>query len=379
MARRVWLHVGCPKTGTSFLQGVLWSNRAAVRRQGIVLPGSQGLQFRASLYVRGAHTKRPNPQAIAADWQRLVALVRRTPGDVLISHELFAPATAAQARAAIEALGGAETHVVVTARDLARQLPAEWQQHVKQGSVHRLEEFVEDVVERGPKARWFWRVQDVVDVAARWGADLPDDHVHIVTVPPKGADPTVLWTRFASLLGVDPDSVRLDRTRSNESLGRVEVELLRRLNEGRGDRFPVLGNHRWFKDLLANETLAKRPGKQKFAVEENVHKWLVETSRDTVAALQQRGYDVVGDLNDLVPPDEPERGGNPSLSTDQELLTVATETILDLLDAHRSTVVRHDRAMTRAAAGGGHALGQRVTGRARRLVREVARQARRRL
>jgi hypothetical protein len=384
MARRVWLHVGLPKTGTSFLQGVLWSNKAAVKRQGILVPASMQHHYRASLYVRGVWRERPAAEAIAADWEHLLDLVHRADGDVLISHELFAPATVEQARFAIESFGGTETHVVVTARDMARQLPAEWQQSVKQGSVHRMDDFVHDVVHRGPKARWFWRVQDLVDVADRWGADLPSDRVHLVTVPPKGADPTVLWTRFASLLGIDPDSVGLDRTRSNESLGQVEVELLRRINEARGDRFPILGSHRWFKDLLANETLAKRPDKVKFAVDEDVHEWICDTARETVAVLEQRGYDVVGDLKDLVPPPEPERGGNPSAATEEDMLRAATETIVDLLDVHRSTVKDNQRLrwLTAPQEGSGPATtgvsrAERLRNRAARDFWRVARRVRR--
>jgi len=35
----VYLHIGEPKTGTSYLQNSLWSNRAGLAAQGVVLPG----------------------------------------------------------------------------------------------------------------------------------------------------------------------------------------------------------------------------------------------------------------------------------------------------------------------------------------------------
>lgn len=38
MAARVFFHIGLPKTGTSFLQSILWSNREELRRQGMLLP-----------------------------------------------------------------------------------------------------------------------------------------------------------------------------------------------------------------------------------------------------------------------------------------------------------------------------------------------------
>jgi hypothetical protein len=334
--------VGCPKTGTGFLQGVVWNNRDALWQQGLLLPGtSEHDHYQASVYARGAHAKRARADIIEATWRRIVDEVHHTNRDVLISHEVFAHASAHRAKFTIDALGGAETHVIVTARDLARQIPASWQQGVKQGYTMSLEEFVRDVVARGPRARTFWKMHDLADLCARWGKHLPASHVHLVTVPPSGADPALLWKRFASVLGVDADSVSLDQTSRNESLGRVEVELLRRVNERRGDRFPSFDDHLWFRDLLANEMLAKRPDREKFAIDPAVHDWVVRTSKRAVKALQKRGYDVVGDLAELIPPDEPERGGDPSQATEDELLTSAIETILDLLFVHRRTVRRH--------------------------------------
>jgi hypothetical protein len=347
MARRVWLHVGCPKTGTSFLQSVLWANRDVIREQGLLLPRSRSHHWRASLYVRGAHRGRPHPWIFSLDWHDLVDTVRRARGDVLVSHELFAPATPEQARRAIEAFGGAETHVLVTARDLARQIPAGWQQSIKHGAVHRMDEFVHDVVHHGPAARTFWRMQDLVGLASRWGRHLPAERVHLVTVPPSGVEPTELWRRFASVPGIDPGSVTLQGARRNDSLGRVEVELMRRVNEGRRDTVSHVAKNHWFKDLLADEVLAGRPGKEKFALDEDVHTWVVETARNTVETLRRRGYDVAGDLDDLVPPERPERVGLAPTS-DEELLVAATETIVALLDRHQDTVGRDER-MRRAS------------------------------
>jgi hypothetical protein len=370
VARRVWLHVACPKTGTSFLQNVMWANRATLKRQGLLLPGSRRQHWNATVYVRDGHRSRPHPESFALEWENLVDTVRRTRGDVLISNELFTPATPKQARFAIEAFGGEETHVIVTARDLARQIPAGWQQGVKHGTSHSFDDFVHDVVHRGSRARVFWRMQDLPAVTARWGDSLPAHHVHLVTVPPQGADQTELWRRFASLPGVDPDSVDLGGARRNDSLGRVEVELLRRLNELRGDRFPHLG-HRWLKRLLADQLLAARPDKVPFTVDDSVHEWVAETSHEKVSVLSRRGYDVVGDLADLLPPDRRDPQHSPPPPTEAELLTAANDTILELLDVHRDAVERGERvaqARSRVAQGMRWLSGPRAR---RRLISAV--------
>jgi hypothetical protein len=33
---RVFLHIGAPKTGTTYLQDVLWSNKAELSRRGVL-------------------------------------------------------------------------------------------------------------------------------------------------------------------------------------------------------------------------------------------------------------------------------------------------------------------------------------------------------
>ena len=38
MAKRVFLHIGTPKTGTTHLQTVLWANRAKLAELGVLLP-----------------------------------------------------------------------------------------------------------------------------------------------------------------------------------------------------------------------------------------------------------------------------------------------------------------------------------------------------
>ena len=38
---RVFVHIGLPKTGTSYLQGVLWGQREQLRSAGLFVPGRE--------------------------------------------------------------------------------------------------------------------------------------------------------------------------------------------------------------------------------------------------------------------------------------------------------------------------------------------------
>ena len=53
MAARVYLHVGLPKTATTYLQTILWANRDALEQQGVRLPGgSRRAHLWASRVIR---------------------------------------------------------------------------------------------------------------------------------------------------------------------------------------------------------------------------------------------------------------------------------------------------------------------------------------
>ncbi|MGH3367628.1 MAG: hypothetical protein ACRDOY_10530 [Nocardioidaceae bacterium] len=342
MANRLFLHVGCPKTGTSFLQDLVWNNQERLHEQGLLVPAPRRAHFRASMVVRNVWRRRPNADEIHASWEELLDDVRRADDDVLISHEMLSVATAQQASRAIGAFDAEQTHIVITARDLARQVLSGWQQHVKQGSTYRLDDFIDDVRRRKPSTHWFWRAQDIAGIADRWGATLPAGQVHVVTVPPKGADSDQLWPRFAAALDVPPESIPVERARSNESLGRVEVELLRRTNEVRAQTGSRRQNQLWFRDILANAVLAARPNKQRFDVDESLYQWARAQTSDLVSSLSRRGYDVVGNLEDLVPVRPPSNGTHAEAS-EQEVTLAAIDTIVSLMERQIEADARNKR------------------------------------
>ncbi len=354
--RRVFLHVGSPKTGTTFLQQVLWSQRERAAEQGVHLPLERfNDHFLASLDIRGM-TRPPHPPAAQGMWSRLVADCANRPGTALVSHELFAAANRAQARRATTAFdSGVEVHVVLTARDLLRQLSAEWQEHVKHRATLRYDEFVATVREKArERSGWFWLVQDYVRVLERWGDGLPADRVHLVTVPPSGAPPDLLWQRFAGLLGLQPGSFDTSTSRTNTSLGVEQTEVLRRVNEALGDRLAIPGPYPMVvKDVLAHQVLGARPG-SRLTLGVADTEFAVEQSQLLSEGLAAAGIDVVGSLDELVPHDEALRstvsataGQSPA---DEVLLRESIAAIADLLVELSERTERHRIAVEMSGA-----------------------------
>ena len=204
--RRVLVHVGAPKTGTSYVQDVLFLNRESLAGQGILYPAERfDEHFLAALDLMELHWGGLETQAVGA-WDRLAEQVRGWPGTSIVSHEILATASRQQVRRALDSFGDAEVHVVLSARDLVRQIPAEWQENVKHRRNVGYRAFLDKITDpsrAGELASWFWGVQEVPDILDRWGSSLPPERVHLVTVPKPGAPRDLLWQRFSAVLGLD--------------------------------------------------------------------------------------------------------------------------------------------------------------------------------
>ncbi|MGH3797422.1 MAG: hypothetical protein ACRDSP_21345 [Pseudonocardiaceae bacterium] len=341
---RLFLHVGTPKTGTTYLQDLLWRNRRELRRRGVCYPGEHcDAHFLAAMDLQGATAEELGIVSLPGAWNRLVYQVASTRGTVVISHELFSPMGPDRIERVLEAFRGCELHVVCTARDLGRQLPAVWQENLKNRHTLGFAQFL-DSVRNSADGHWlgelFWRMQDVPDVLRRWAATLPPQRVHVVTVPPAGSAPGQLWRRFATVLGVHPDNLDDIPTEPNHSLGPAEAQLLRKLNlvlppDLRWEVYGLTIREQLF------DMLARRPsGNRRVTLPPAQLPWVIEESQRMMAELAESKYQIIGDLDDLLPT-IPAQGPDPDVVTDAELLDIALEAAGDLVQRYGEQVQTH--------------------------------------
>ena len=359
MARRVYLHIGAPKTGSTYVQHVLWANRPALRRAGLLLPGTPAAHDQAMTDLREVSWRDPDA---GWTWDRLVAEAARWPGDVLISNEALGGATAEQAARAVRSLQPAEVHLIVVGRDLWRTFPSMWQQSIRERRVWRFETFL-GAVERG-EYEAFWEIHTPNRMLRRWGDLVPAGQRHLVTVPAAGAPHNTLWQRFAGILGIADGLCTLEDPAANASLGAAEIEVLRRVNQGLGDRYPhrtpyqqVVQRH------LVNAVLKQRPNQLRFGVGLDRAGWVLDLAEQQIKELEEYPCHVVGDLAELRPAGL-RQTPTPDELDDAQVLAAAVETIIGLL-GHAETLAGaadRDQAHTR--------LGRRVAGRLKRGLRK---------
>ncbi|RYB94127.1 hypothetical protein EUA93_07085 [Nocardioides oleivorans] len=333
MSRRVLLHVGCPKTGTSYLQDVLFRNQEVLREHDILYPADRfDAHFLAALDLMTLPWGGLETEAVGA-WDRLAAQVREWHGTAIISHEIFARATPTQVERALASLGDAEVHLVLSVRDLVRQIPAEWQENVKHRSHITYAKFLETIRDPGRDSKigsWFWAVQEVPDILDRWGSSLPAERVHLVTVPPSGSDRGELWRRFSHTFGLAGIELDLTAERENPSLGVPETSLLRTINQRVTSIIAPPDYRPLVREVLAHQTLSRSIDSARLGLSPDDHAWAQDLSRGWVAVLEERGYDVSGSLEDLVGP-EPGTFADPDTTTAEQLLPPALDAIGALL------------------------------------------------
>jgi hypothetical protein len=337
----LYFHIGVPKSGTTYVQQSLRRNRTALRAAGLLFPGTGESHFRPCQDLLGWRIGGQDEGSTTGAWHALVHEIEQWQGAAIIDHELFCGASPEGVDRALSDLAFADVHIVLTVRDFARQLPAVWQTRLRTGAGGSYASFL-DAVRSGPPgrgtARPFWNNQGVPTILERWGRDVATDRIHVVTVPPSGSDPDLLWTRFAGVLGIDPASFPGAPRGANTSLGAAEAAVLRRINEARADqKLPWPAYVRTFKHRLA-PVLARRGGGPAIELPEDVYEWAVEWSEAVVEQLRQAGYDIVGELSDLIPLSRP-TGADPDTVSAADQLDVAVSSMLTLAsDAHRKRV-----------------------------------------
>ena len=342
MARRVFFHVAAPKTGTTYLQSILWSNRKPLRRNGVLLPGKNRRDhWWGALVVREDPKIAEKPAEALQAWDRMVADCAAWEGDAVISNELYGPATAQQARKAVESLAPAEVHLVVTARQPLGTLTAAWQELLRyRGITTPLADF--DLTEPAePEDTWRWANLDAAEVLTRWGGTVLPHQVHVLPLPGPGFPRDELWRRFAGVVGVAPDDYDLGASFGNSSMGLVETEVLRRVNEHLAGALKGRERAHWIRDYVCKEFLVPRGGEKPVPPAHRIEECRAR-GEAAVASVRDAGYDVVGDLDDLRVPAEV---GSPSREvTDAEVAEASTELVAWMLRSLRDTDMAESEA-----------------------------------
>lgn len=367
---RLYLHIGLQKTGTSYLQQIFWQSLDSLREQGLVMvPESKQRTFWLMLDVRG-RVRRFDPAEAGRAVERLPGeLTAEAAYTALVSEESLAAADDAQIQRLLAACAGREVHVVLTVRDVARHVPSAWQQLLQSGSAETFPDYLERLQAGYGEGGPLWQNADAAHVLDRWSRYVPAERIHVVTVPPTGSDPQLLLRRFCSVVGVAPERLNTTVGRANRGLMHVHAELLRRVNG-------ALDHSRWRRDLYGDV------GKRLFAIRvlgegggeplrtpRRLEQWCLDVAADQVRRLRAGGYDIVGDLDDLVPSGYP--FADADLTVSETALNDAAVRALAMLLQQRMDELREKRSGKARAAGRSAGTPPATAGPVRRILARI--------
>jgi len=338
VADRLLLHIGTQKSGTTYLQRVLAALSRSLKDEGVLYPTR--LHGRREVYNHEAAAYGllgsasfpwvPEQRARGQEgaWNGLVRKVDQWDGTAIVSGEALSVIDADAARRLVASLGVANTHVIITARDLGRVLPSSWQQHIRNGRSTSFASYLQQQAERRGEGnalerarRWnddpdqtFWRAYAIGTLVERWAPFART--VSVVTVPRRGAAPDELWHRFRRALDVGPalpeTPPAIDDLAANVGLTEPEVLVLSALNR-QVDTVKADGpDLRALRGRLVREAFTVRPDRgspvrlpRKWA--DRVRSW----AQEDVEVLDSTAAIVVGPRSDLLVDAEAPVGDGP--------------------------------------------------------------------
>ena len=333
---RVYLHVGTMKSGTTYLQRRLKANSKDLARDGLLVPAATGASVVAAVREVLEIVAPRGPESVAGRWDELRGLLASWDGRAgVVSMEFLSLASEAQAQRICSDLQPSPVEVLITTRDLGRVIPSSWQESTQNGAIWPYDRFVESIVaedDERPGSK-FWRQQNIGPIIEAWKSVVGPDHVHVITVPPSGADADQLWNRYCSAFGLNgadyPDVI--DESRANHALGYASAEFMRRFNEElRGTQVTKAQYLEYAKRMVAKRSLNQRKQEAKVVLPARYGEWAVERSERMVAEVEASGVHVIGDLRELVPVIDPDAPDSYEVS-DDDVLDAAVDTIALLL------------------------------------------------
>ncbi|MFZ0323490.1 MAG: hypothetical protein WAN48_05075 [Actinomycetes bacterium] len=302
--RTVVLHIGAMKTGTSYIQSILASNRELLAERGVLFPGQTWRHQRKATQDLLAK-RQPTPDGLGS-WAHLADEVRSFDGDrAVISMEFLSFASREVAERAVGAFAPDEVRVVLSLRDLARVIPAQWQETTQNMRDWPYAKYLDDLMSEQPRKTeygpHFWNRQRWPRILRAWQPWVTPDNLVVVTVPPSGSPSNVLWERFCEASGIASDGFDL-KGFDNDSLGGVSAELMRRVSHEAAERGLDDDEYHVLKSQLAKRTLVhRRRSEPAILIPPSRREWTDRTSRLMIDEVKQIGALVVGDLEELMP------------------------------------------------------------------------------
>lgn len=240
MVKKVFIHAGFHKTGTTGIQTICKESRTVLRNAGITYPYARGEGHHRPAWalherIWGWKDKGGKKTPIS-EWNHLVTQVKKAKDSALISSEFFSELTIEEIDTMKNAFGKAQKTVIFTWRPLHKLLSSSYQQYLKYGIKADYEQWLLGIFKESENKNHtpsFWERHRHGEVLLKWVEFFGAENVKVIVADEK--NPNFLYDSFADVLGIEHTLIRADEnTRKNRSLTFEETALLLEVNK----RFP---------------------------------------------------------------------------------------------------------------------------------------------
>lgn len=234
-SKRIFLHIGVPKTGTTALQAALANSRKDLEKQNVTYPSQWRNAHHRAAWAITERTwgwkGRGGTTTPMKHWDELISEAKASK-KVILSSEFFCEANQKQASKMVEDLGKSNLEVVITLRPFGKLLPSAWQQYLKYGVKLTYDEWLQAILneprDKAPTPT-FWMRHDHPVVIKRWLDLVGKENLSLVVVDDSNHD--FIYQAFERILSLEDGTLQKRKEKiSNRSMTLAEAEFLRQIN-----------------------------------------------------------------------------------------------------------------------------------------------------
>jgi hypothetical protein len=237
VAKKIIVHAGFHKTGTTAIQSSFFAATSELGKVGITYPHVGGKAHHKAIYSLMGKTwgweDRGGVPSTDEKWREFLKKIKKAKSTALISSEFLCELTEEQIIRFKKDLGNSEISIYFTLRPLLKIIPSAYQQHLKIGIKSSYEKWLHSILDEpgiSTITPSFWVRHMHADVLAKWVKYFGADNVTLIIV--DEAKPEFMYDKFNGILGLPQGFLtpQLDQD-SNRSLTLDEIVLLNTINK----------------------------------------------------------------------------------------------------------------------------------------------------
>ena len=305
MAKRIVVHAGFHKTGTTAIQSSFFAATNELEKVGITYPHVGGKAHHKAVYSLMGKTwgweDRGGVLATDDKWRKFLKKIKRTKSTALISSEFLCELTEEEIIKFKSDLDCDDITIIFTLRPLLKIIPSAYQQHLKIGIKSSYEKWLHSILDEPGVSTItpsFWVRHMHADVLAKWAKHFGSENVVILVVDEK--EPQFMFDQFNSLLGLNPGLLAPQNDKdSNRSLTLNEITLLNTINK----KFPKKRSWHDYETFIRNGAIKYLTNKVIPEPDDArllTPQWAVDIAKEislkNVAKIEGLGIKIIGDI-----------------------------------------------------------------------------------